>query len=46
MRGGGLLALSAALVLLLPATVPASATEREQWTLRDVAPAVLEHFGI
>jgi type I phosphodiesterase/nucleotide pyrophosphatase len=25
---------------------PATADEREQWTLRDVAPAVLEHFGL
>jgi len=25
---------------------PASAGEREQWSLRDVAPAVLDHFGL
>jgi Type I phosphodiesterase / nucleotide pyrophosphatase len=32
--------------LLFVGCGPASATEREQWTLRDVAPAVLEHFGL
>jgi hypothetical protein len=32
--------------LLFVGCGPASAAEREQWTLRDVAPAVLEHFGI
>jgi len=32
--------------LLFVGCGPESATEREQWTLRDVAPAVLEHFGV
>ena len=32
--------------LLFVGCGPASAAEREQWTLRDVAPAVLEHFGL
>jgi hypothetical protein len=32
--------------LLFVGCGPAAASEREQWTLRDVAPAVLEHFGI
>jgi hypothetical protein len=32
--------------LLFVGCGPASADEREQWTLRDVAPAVLEHFGL
>jgi hypothetical protein len=32
--------------LLFVGCGPAAADEREQWTLRDVAPAVLEHFGI
>ena len=32
--------------LLFVGCGPAEAGEREQWTLRDVAPAVLEHFGI
>jgi hypothetical protein len=32
--------------LLFVGCGPASAEVREQWTLRDVAPAVLEHFGI
>jgi hypothetical protein len=32
--------------LLFVGCGPAAAEEREQWTLRDVAPAVLEHFGI
>lgn len=32
--------------LLFVGCGPESAAEREQWTLRDVAPVVLEHFGI
>ena len=32
--------------LLFVGCGPESAAEREQWTLRDVAPAVLEHFGL
>lgn len=32
--------------LLFVGCGPESADEREQWTLRDVAPAVLEHFGV
>jgi type I phosphodiesterase/nucleotide pyrophosphatase len=32
--------------LLFVGCGPASAAEREQWTLRDVAPIVLEHFGV
>jgi hypothetical protein len=32
--------------LLFVGCGPASAEEREQWTLRDVAPAVLAHFGL
>jgi predicted AlkP superfamily pyrophosphatase or phosphodiesterase len=32
--------------LLFVGCGPESAAEREQWTLRDVAPAVLEHFGV
>jgi hypothetical protein len=32
--------------LLFVGCGPDSATEREQWTLRDVAPVVLEHFGV
>jgi Type I phosphodiesterase / nucleotide pyrophosphatase len=32
--------------LLFVGCGPAAAEEREQWTLRDVAPAVLEHFGL
>jgi len=32
--------------LLFVGCGPGSASEREQWTLRDVAPAVLEHFGL
>jgi hypothetical protein len=32
--------------LLFVGCGPATAAEREQWTLRDVAPAVLEHFGL
>jgi hypothetical protein len=32
--------------LLFVGCGPTAADEREQWTLRDVAPAVLEHFGI
>ncbi len=31
--------------LLFVGCGPASADERQQWTLRDVAPAVLKHFG-
>jgi Type I phosphodiesterase / nucleotide pyrophosphatase len=32
--------------LLFVGCGPESAAEREQWTLRDVAPVVLEHFGV
>jgi hypothetical protein len=32
--------------LLFVGCGPESAAEREQWTLRDVAPAVLKHFGV
>jgi len=32
--------------LLFVGCGPESAAEREQWSLRDVAPAVLEHFGV
>ena len=32
--------------LLFVGCGPASASEREQWTLSDVAPAVLDHFGL
>jgi type I phosphodiesterase/nucleotide pyrophosphatase len=32
--------------LLFVGCGPDSASEREQWTLRDVAPVVLEHFGV
>ncbi len=32
--------------LLFVGCGPGDASEREQWTLRDVAPAVLEHFGL
>jgi len=32
--------------LLFVGCGPAAANEREQWTLSDVAPAVLEHFGL
>jgi len=32
--------------LLFVGCGPASAGEREQWTLSDVAPAVLDHFGL
>jgi Type I phosphodiesterase / nucleotide pyrophosphatase len=32
--------------LLFVGCGPDSAAEREQWTLRDVAPIVLEHFGV
>lgn len=32
--------------LLFVGCGPAQAEEREQWTLRDVAPAVLAHFGL
>jgi hypothetical protein len=32
--------------LLFVGCGPASADEREQWTLRDVAPIVLDHFGV
>jgi hypothetical protein len=32
--------------LLFVGCGPESADEREQWTLRDVTPVVLEHFGV
>ena len=32
--------------LLWCGTGPSSVAAREQWTLRDVAPMVLEHFGV
>jgi hypothetical protein len=32
--------------LLFVGCGPESTDEREQWTLRDVAPAILEHFGV
>jgi predicted AlkP superfamily pyrophosphatase or phosphodiesterase len=32
--------------LLFVGCGPASAGEREQWALRDVAPVILEHFGV
>ncbi len=32
--------------LLFVGCGPESATEREQWTLRDVAPVIREHFGV
>jgi Type I phosphodiesterase / nucleotide pyrophosphatase len=32
--------------LLFVGCGPASSDERDQWTLRDVAPVVLEHFGL
>jgi Type I phosphodiesterase / nucleotide pyrophosphatase len=32
--------------LLFVGCGPASADDKEQWTLRDVAPVVLEHFGL
>jgi hypothetical protein len=32
--------------LLFVGCGPESASEREQWTLRDVAPAIREHFGV
>jgi hypothetical protein len=32
--------------LLFVGCGPGAADEREQWTLRDVAPAVLDHFGV
>lgn len=32
--------------LLFVGCGPGSPAEREQWTLRDVAPAVLQHFGL
>jgi type I phosphodiesterase/nucleotide pyrophosphatase len=32
--------------LLFVGCGPESASERDQWTLRDVAPVVLEHFGL
>jgi hypothetical protein len=32
--------------LLLVGCGPDGPSEREQWTLRDVAPIVLEHFGL
>jgi hypothetical protein len=33
-------------VLLMCGTGPGSASERVQWTIRDVVPAVVDHFGI
>jgi hypothetical protein len=32
--------------LLFVGCGPSSAAEREQWTLRDVAPVIREHFGV
>jgi hypothetical protein len=32
--------------LLFVGCGPESADERDQWTLRDVAPVVLDHFGL
>ena len=32
--------------LILAGTGPESRDEREQWTLRDIAPLVREHFGL
>jgi hypothetical protein len=43
---GSLLAGDSLGPLLFVGCGPESADEREQWTLRDVAPAVLEHFGL
>jgi Type I phosphodiesterase / nucleotide pyrophosphatase len=43
---GSLLAGDSLGPLLFVGCGPAAADEREQWTLRDVAPAVLEHFGL
>jgi hypothetical protein len=43
---GSLLAGDSLGPLLFVGCGPESAAEREQWTLRDVAPVVLEHFGL
>ena len=43
---GSLLAGDSLGPLLFVGCGPESAAEREQWTLRDVAPVVLEHFGV
>jgi hypothetical protein len=43
---GSLLAGDSLGPLLFVGCGPDAAEEREQWTLRDVAPAVLEHFGL
>lgn len=43
---GALLAGDSLGPLLFVGCGPASADEREQWALRDVAPIVLEHFGL
>jgi hypothetical protein len=43
---GSLLAGDSLGPLLFVGCGPGSADERRQWTLRDVAPAVLEHFGV
>ncbi len=43
---GSLLAGDSLGPLLFVGCGPDSAADREQWTLRDVAPAVLEHFGL
>ncbi|MGB7685395.1 MAG: alkaline phosphatase family protein [Solirubrobacterales bacterium] len=43
---GSLLAGDSLGPLLFVGCGPDSASAREQWTLRDVAPAVLEHFGL
>jgi predicted AlkP superfamily pyrophosphatase or phosphodiesterase len=43
---GSLLAGDSLGPLLFVGCGPESAEEREQWTLRDVAPAVLAHFGL
>ena len=43
---GSLLAGDSLGPLLFVGCGPDSATDREQWTLRDVAPVVLEHFGL
>jgi hypothetical protein len=43
---GSLLAGDSLGPLLFVGCGPESAAEREQWTLRDVAPAIREHFGL
>jgi hypothetical protein len=43
---GSLLAGDSLGPLLFVGCGPQSAAERDQWTLRDVAPVVLEHFGL